>query len=264
MTTSANLHKKLKKIFESLDSEIKDRISAENSPMRQGFAVLEIARVEGDIEYLADDDISFALDAVGTNVEPSRISKAFGRTSKSKVKKVEIDGEAYFKLMRPGRLDIEGILEVGNLKVFYIEPKTPWTATKMLRDVLASLQGEIKISDPYYGLNTLYSLELIPSSCQVKFLTASASGKDKSALAKAVSDFQKENPNIEMRKYSPKKDLHDRYILHNDGILLLGHGIKDIGNSESFIVVLPIDVIRDMHKSISLQFDSRWSNSTPI
>lgn len=67
-----------------------------------------------------------------------------------------------------------------------------------------------------------------------------------------------------MRKHSNKKDLHDRYILHDDGIFLLDHGIKDIGNSESFVVVLPIDIVRDIHKRISQQFDNRWSNSTTI
>ena len=35
------------------------------------------------------------------------------------------------------------------------------------------------------------------------------------------------------------QDLHDRFVLSEAKILLVGHGLKDIGAKESFVIVLP-------------------------
>lgn len=77
-------------------------------------------------------------------------------------------------------------------------------------------------------------------------------------------DFTKERPNAEFRIVSDPKALHDRYVLSSKKFLLLGHGLKDIGGRESFLVELSRDIAADLIADVRNTFDARWKAGTSI
>lgn len=58
----------------------------------------------------------------------------------------------------------------------------------------------------------------------------------------------------------PKQKLHDRYVLHNSGMILLGASLKDVGKAPSFVVALG----PDLTNAVSVHFGEAWKTATPI
>jgi hypothetical protein len=165
--------------------------------------------------------------------------------------------------MTLGRREVEPLLQRGGINVQYIEGGKPRTARKVLAELVQSFKGEVSICDPYYGLRTLDALDAIPKSCTVHFLTAQTS-ENSAKLTGPISDFKRERPKVELRLFPNPKDLHDRYILSSQTLLILGQGIKDIGNKESFVIAVSADYAPDLIATMRDTFDNRWKVATPL
>jgi len=142
------------------------------------------------------------------------------------------------------------------IQVYYFEPEKPRTSRKDFKKVLNELKGEIKICDPYLNKDTLEALEELKNA-KVKFLTSSKKTNIR-VSNQEPKDFKDEYKNIEIKGF-PFDYLHDRYILSNKKLLLLGHGFS-IRKKESFIIELPEKFSKDIIQSLSATFDSRWKN----
>jgi hypothetical protein len=94
-------------------------------------------------------------------------------------------------------------------------------------------------------------------------LTAKTS-ESVSKLQRAIRDFIKERAKAEFRLAAKPSDLHDRYVVTTDVLLILGHGLKDIGGRESFIIRLGRDLSADLIDETTKAFDARWIGSSVI
>ncbi|HET7853881.1 MAG TPA: hypothetical protein VFM04_05435 [Candidatus Methylomirabilis sp.] len=168
-----------------------------------------------------------------------------------------------YRLMTRGEREIAPALGGGDLTIARIESGAPRTARMRLGAVLVRLSGTVRICDPYYGVRTLDSLDHIPASCLVRFLTA-RTNEAGPKLQGALNDFKKERPNIEFRTAAKPGELHDRYVLTSSGLLIVGHGLKDIGGKESFMVEIKRDLAKDLVRQMREAFDARWKSATPI
>ena len=68
-------------------------------------------------------------------------------------------------------------------------------------------------------------------------------------------------PTAEIRM-SNSGEWHDRYVLAETRLLLLGQGLKDFGNKESFVIILdeefaPIKTVKDA-------FENHWEAAQPL
>lgn len=248
--------------FRDVDEEIKISIAAESSKLKLGMCVLVLAYNLFGMEYLSANEIVEALDKLGVAVDRSNLLRAFAR-AQDRLRIITQDGEKKYKVMTKGRQEVEEILSISGPQVIYIQGDQPRTIRKKISDMFSGLQGEVLICDPYYGLRSLDILEQIPKSCDVRFLTAKTSEK-KTKLQNAINDFIKENPKIEIRIYPTPQDLHDRYLIDQDSVWFLGHGIKDVGNKESFIIRIGNQIASDQIVTLREGFDKRWSKSTRI
>lgn len=245
--------------FDEVDYDIKLAMAGESSPLTLGLCVLTLAQDMLDLERMSADEIVEALDTLGIDVKKSSLVRAFNASS-GKVRSTTQDGVTKFKAMTRGRQDVEHLLEISGPKVVQIQSGEYHTARKHLQEMLAELHGVVRICDPYYGVQSLDVLEMIPSTCDVRFLTASPSGPQ-TTLSSRLSHFQRQYPHVQIRVYPTSSDLHDRYLIEEDYFWLLGHGIKDVGNKESFIVRIKSDHARDLITHLTSTFDERWSNS---
>ena len=83
-------------------------------------------------------------------------------------------------------------------------------------------------------------------------------------LAGAIQDFKKERPTAEFRAADKTAGVHDRFVVTDEGLIILGHGLKDIGSKESFVISLDKLLVPDLIKAIIQSFDDKWNNATPI
>jgi hypothetical protein len=130
-----------------------------------------------------------------------------------------------------------------------------------LKEIFNDLKGVVRICDPYYGIRTLDALDYIPKRCTIKFLSVNASGSARK-LAGAIKDFKKERPNTEFRLAGKDAGLHDRYVVTSSSLIILGHGLKDIGGKESFLIALDKSLVPGLFKDSIKSFDRRWSNAS--
>ena len=127
-----------------------------------------------------------------------------------------------------------------------------------------SLKGELRIVDPYCGERTLDILNNVKNRV-VKFLTRveNLREKERNRFLRELQDFKSENPNIEFRNYL-HTDIHDRYIISSELLVILGHSIKDLGGKESFAIILNKDTSKNIVEALIENFNKRWQQSNTL
>ena len=250
--------------FGSLEQETKDALADLSSPLLLSFCVLDIAHEKCGVERLSAEHITACLEAAGVAVPKKSISRALAR-AQDRVSKTRdtLEGEVLYRLMTKGKREISTLLGGGLLSVVRIESNKPRTAAIRLGDALSQLRGLVRICDPYYGVRTLDSLDHIPPRCNVRFLTGRTSEMGRK-LNSALRDFKRERPKVQIRLAAKPEELHDRYVVTHDQLVILGHGLKDIGGKESFMLRLSRGIVPDLIKETIGVFDSRWVDARPI
>ena len=74
--------------------------------------------------------------------------------------------------------------------------------------------------------------------------------RSQSFIEKALKDFTNQHPHVQFRQCA-SKDLHDRYLLTKTELVILGHGLKDIGGKDSFVIRLDTNICNDVIKTLS-------------
>jgi hypothetical protein len=248
--------------FRSLDDRTKNILADIDSPLILGLATLTLASERVGVESMSCEHIVAALEVAGVALNRSRLEAAMARAGDHVSRRV-IDTETHYSVMTRGRRRAEELLNVGSLDLLYIDGGKPRTARMELKDLLANMSGAVKVCDPYYGIRSLESLEFFPISCQLRFLTA-RTNESPHKLAGPLHDFKIEHPNTQLRTYPHPNELHDRYILSKDRLLIIGHGLKDIGGKQSFVISIGRVLAPDMMSQLTKEFNSRWSRASPL
>lgn len=78
-----------------------------------------------------------------------------------------------------------------------------------------------------------------------------------------LREFRTEHSQFAFRK-CPITSIHDRYVCTDTSLVLLGHGIKDIGSKESFIVNLDRSIAGGVIDSVLSGFAERWATADEL
>jgi hypothetical protein len=146
------------------------------------------------------------------------------------------------------------------LEILHFESGKPRTSRKTFLDLIKSIEGDIKICDPYLTEDTLDALEIMKKA-KIKFLTSGLRNNIK-VSTQDLQSFKAENSFVEIKGIN-SDCLHDRYILTKNTLYLLGQGFS-IRKKESFVIILPEKFSKDLIQSLSSQFDIRWRNQNNI
>lgn len=149
------------------------------------------------------------------------------------------------------------------IRVLQIQSGKPRSAHLEVARLLQSLQDDVRICDPYFGMGSLLRLDELKEAKSIRFLTQKLENKEQVLMPKAVAEFVRERPRFEFRKHAGN-DLHDRFVVTEKELILLGHGLKDIGNKESFVVKLDRTYAGDVIDNICAAFDSKWKQAQPV
>ena len=158
------------------------------------------------------------------------------------------------------------MIKDGAIQVLYFEPGKKYVSKRTLsQNMLSSLKGELNVVDQYGGQRTLDLLRFNDGRT-VKLLTkldTIRNNTEKSSFLREVKDFKSDFPKFEARDY-PMNDLHDRYILSDDALVLLGGSMKDLGNKESFAIILRKNANKDIFDTVFEKFKTKWKTATII
>jgi len=236
-----------------------------NKPLERGLWALWVAKDKLKIKRLSTEQIASIIREVKEiSVDANSIAKAFSRAG-DKVHRYREKGVSLFEIMKPGKAHLMSLATGETVEAFYFEPGRKYSAKRMLTgNILATLGKKLRVVDPYCGERTLDILGTVKDG-SVKFLTRleNLRDKDRQKFLRELRDFKSENPGFEFKSY-PQSDLHDRYIIAPDSLVLLGHSLKDLGSKESFAVVLKRDTNRNVIEALTDSFDKRWAQSTAL
>lgn len=150
-----------------------------------------------------------------------------------------------------------------NRNICLITGNKPWTdRNDKFVEFVNKLSGEILILDQYYGIDTFHILSKFPKSNKIRFLSSQL-GKDENEviIKKEITRFKKEFKNIKMRLYQNFYELHDRYIISDNMFIIVGHGLKDLGNKECFLIGLPVNEVDELTSNLKNKFEDRWNKA---
>ena len=254
----------LRRFAEIDTSGFPDFYSYEKS-LEKGLWVLWVAKEGAGIKRLTTEQIAAIIrDVKEVSIDAKSIANSFNRAG-DKIHVYHESGQVYFEIMRLGKDHLISQAKEGSVRVVYFEAGKPYTSKRILsKNILASLEGELKIVDPYSSERTLDILRDIRNE-HVKFLTKvdNLRDKERERFLRELQDFKSEKPNIEFRN-CVNTDIHDRYIISSDSLVVLGHSIKDLGGKESFAITLSRDASKNIVEAVIENFDRRWKQSNTL
>jgi len=195
------------------------------------------------------------------NVERA-LARAGKRVMRKKFEKTE--KKSAYMISEKGIDYLREKYALGGIKALVVDGTKPWTDRhSTLPEIAAELRGRISVVDKFYGSGTLSILNYLKHGSPLQFLTGKTN-ENPGAFSRELKDFKKEVPALEIRRFSAHHELHDRYIIADNALVIVGHGIKDIGNKESFLLLLKGDTSADLRKTLRDKFDERWKAATPL
>jgi hypothetical protein len=186
------------------------------------------------------------------DVPRHRVDAILRKERKTVLRKVR-GGTEYWKLMRAGEIELETPSDIAT----FIDPQKAFTSRRRVYEILSGLSGHLRFCDPYIDSSVLGSLAPCTKATTIKVLTSKIHGLN--FVADLVAFNREFQGKIQVRSVSKQK-LHDRYILHNSGMILLGASLKDVGKAPSFVVALG----PDLTEAVSHHFESAWNSATPV
>jgi hypothetical protein len=167
--------------------------------------------------------------------------------------------------MKPGKDHLLSHVKEGIVNVVCFQAGKPYTSKRFLsKNIIDMLAGDLSIVDPYCGSKTLDILSSIKKQ-KILFLTRIENLRfaEKERFLRDLKDFKAEHVNVQFKNY-PNTDLHDRYIISSDSLVILGHSIKDIGSKESFAIILGRDTNKNMVDALTENFNRRWKQGSML
>lgn len=249
-------------IFRNIDvSTYPDFYSLETS-LKRGLWVLLVGKDKAGIKRLTSEQVAMIIrEIMEISVNSRSIANSFNKAGK-KIHIFRQDG-IYYEIMKPGKDHLFSQVREGSIQISYFEPDKHFTSKRLLtKNILDNIGSDLSIVDPYCGVRTLDILSNLRNN-NVKFLTRieNLREKEKEQFLRELKDFKAEHSHIEFKNY-PNVDIHDRYILSSDGLIILGHSIKDLGSKESFAIVLNKGLNKNIVDALIENFNRRWKQAT--
>jgi hypothetical protein len=232
-----------------------------DTPLHQSLWALKAAKLsKGYAEFITASVMSEILLLADVSLSPLRILRAMARSGDSVARRGE-GRETEFRIVAQGERALEkGAGSHGPLAL-RISGAAPWSDRRfVVREAIKKACGEVRILDKYFGMESLDFLQGFQRNRRIRFLT-SHPPKNLGHLQREVARFKKEFPNSEFKAYPSPQELHDRYVLFDDEIWFVGHGIKNLGEKESFVVILGDHFGKDIRSVLTASFDKRWGAS---
>jgi hypothetical protein len=232
-----------------------------DTPLLKCLWALKAAKLSSSYpQFITADTISEILLMADANLTPLRAQRALARAGDAVAKRGK-GHETGFRIVGPGETFLDkGAGNNGQLTL-YVTGTAPWSDRRLvIKEALKKVTGDVRILDKYFGMESLDFLLDFQKNRRIQFLTSHPT-KNLGQLQREVARFKKEFPKSEFKAYPSPHELHDRYVLFDREVWFVGHGIKNLGEKESFVVILQDPFGKDIRNTLVESFDDRWANS---
>jgi len=237
-----------------------------SKPMNAGLWVLAILKKELglDEEYFTSEDISNVLKLRGYPFKPIEITNAFTRIGK-KIDRLKVEKIQAYMIMEPGIKHLHTLKGTNEIETIFLDGTKHWTDYNQFSKLIQKTKGDVKVLDKFYNRESLKTLSDFGRTRKIKFLTSiKSNSEDATAFSSQLAKFKHEFKNFEVKVYSKEYELHDRYIITSDFLILLGRGLQDLGGKESFVVAFKTNAVSDIKSLLESKFDERWKKSNNL
>jgi len=242
----------------------RERVGHLGNPQLQSLFALQLGGRHGT-DWQTPGDIATVLQGLGIATSAVGVRNTLDAAARATPRLVirSASRRRSFRLAQPGERALAAT--GGAIAVVRIAADKPFTAREQLSEILSSLRGTVRISDPYYGARTADALSACTGAQEVRMITGKAGGGESEAAARRVLvDLTRERRNVHVSIAPPGQLPHDRYLLTGTELIIVGHGLKDIGSRESFVIRLPRSLVGDIAAQSGAAFDALWKVATPI
>lgn len=218
------------------------------------FWVLRVGQEKLDQSVMSPTEISTVLrDAYGVDLPRQRIEATLA-AEKGTVVKRKVNGRRAYQLMTSGSEE----LDAATSAAFFIDPARGFTGLREAHSLLATLEGHLRVCDPYADARTLDMLAECEGADSIRLLTQKVQSPD--GFKQSVKAFEREHGvSLDVRK-APSGVLHDRYAIHDDGMLMFGTSLNGLGLKQSFVVALG----EDLRTAALAAFEATWDTANPV
>ncbi len=214
------------------------------------LVVLYNAKLEG-IDHLTAVDISTRLKTEwGLALHWRTVSSLLLRAAELAYRK-KSGGKWRFGILRAG----ENRVAVPPSSILFVDPSKAVQAVLDLHGLLSNSRGVVRICDPYFDNVSLQHLDACSSASEIRVLTRNI--KDNGALRALHSAFGTQGRTVNIRVVGANV-LHDRYILDDSGMKILGTSLNGFGKKQCFVIAAG----SDMKNAMLSVFDGHWSGAT--
>ena len=137
--------------------------------------------------------------------------------------------------------------------IVMVDPSTAVQSVLSLHAFLSALRGTIRLCDPYLDASTLEHLDACSARASIRLLTKNV--RDTGDLRRLAAAFATQGRFLEIRVASVGS-LHDRYVIDDAGMLILGTSLNGFGKKQCFI----IRAGEDIRQMATAAFDSNWAS----
>jgi hypothetical protein len=211
-------------------------------------------------EFIAADAVSELLLGADVTLNSLSVHRALARAGRAVARRGQGQGTEY-RIVGLGERLLEAKAGRKGPLTLYVTGKAPWSDRRfVVKEAMKKAAGDVQILDKYFGMESLDFLQDFQRNRRTRFLTTHPT-RNLGRLQREVARFKVEFPNSEFKAYPSPHELHDRYLLFDREVWFVGHGIKDIGAKESFVVILQDPFGKDIRNTLLNSFEARWASS---
>ncbi len=216
-------------------------------PLLQSLAVLFDAKIAGD-RWRSATSISRTLledHAIQIHWRTLQTVLTENRTLAGRRKR----GRRWeFSILRQGE---EKLLKA-EAPILFVDPAQALQATVSLHNFFSTLTGVIRVCDPHIDHRTVEHLDACNPSLEVRLLTRQLHDENRLRRVLAAANIQGRNLTVKVAAGAP---LHDRYVIDDSQMLILGASLNGFGKKQCFVISAGTDI-----RAIVLPaFDTHWA-----
>lgn len=242
-------------------------ISLYKKPMESGLWALWILENKFELydQHFTAEELSMVLLKRGIPVKSEEITRGFTKAGNNIHKIKNIDGKSAYMISRWGKEYLQKLRGPDDIQVIFLDGSAPRSDYRQFSEIAKQTKGEVKIVDKFYSSDSLNTIEEFGSTRKIRYLSAKlAANENENTFKKELKRFKSEYPKFEIRTYPKEYELHDRYAITSDTMILLGRGLQDIGGKESFVIALKDPVAKDIKSVLDAKFEERWNKSANL
>jgi hypothetical protein len=241
--------------FSGVDPGELPQLSAMPDDRAKVLWVLWVAKERLNTPMMTPGQISGVLrDAYGYRLSWQKIQAILNGESKTVARRRASKRRAY-QIMQAG---IEEIAHVSPT-VMFVDPVQALSKIREIETILASRTGVVRVCDPYVDGRTLDFLAECRGGSELRLLTVNI--KKATVFHRDLKAFRQQHSLLPIEvRVATGGQLHDRYMVDDDSLLLFGTSFNSLGSKQSFVVA----VGEDVRKTVLQAFEAMWSSATPV